>query len=235
MVQPLQDLRVQADTVFLKHQGDGGASQLKVALFRTPADPLVLPGVDDTAHHQRAYLRLHHGAEILRGQQCPAAAVENEDGVLLTGNGLHTVQHARNEVVVPLIAVVNVAVMMVIRGAQAQHQTVSPGKTLRQLTILQQIPETVVRVLDGEAAVFPDAVGTEPTVTRADEVGGFGVKGHRLPGAGKEIPVGLEAPELGFRQLHAVAPGIGSHNEPGQAGAEKRHRQAVGMGGHNAL
>ena len=112
-------------------------------LLPASADPLVLPGVDDTAHHQRAYLRLHHGAEILRGQQCPAAAVENEDGVLLTGNGLHTVQHARNEVVVPLIAVVNVAVMMVIRGAQAQHQTVSPGKTLRQLTNLQHkhLPE----------------------------------------------------------------------------------------------
>ena len=72
--------------------------------------------------------------------------------------------------VLPLIAVVNIAVVVIVRGAQAQHKANAARVARRQSVILQQIVEAIVGIFDGKAAVRPDGIGAEPAVTGADEV-----------------------------------------------------------------
>ena len=101
----------------LKKKNDGGAREIKMALFLTFFKRRVFLVINNTAHHKSADLALNDIAEMHRLHQAPAAPVEDENRDILTGDGLDTVEDAGDEVVFPLKAVVNIAIMMIVVDA----------------------------------------------------------------------------------------------------------------------
>ena len=101
----------------LKKKNDGGAGEIKMALFLTFFKRRVFLVINNTANHQCTDLALDDASEMNRLHKAPAAPVEDENRDILTGDGLHAVEHAGDEVVFALKAVVNIAIMMIVVDA----------------------------------------------------------------------------------------------------------------------
>lgn len=72
--------------------------------------------VKDPAYNQRSDLTLHYRTEVLCSQQTPAPFVENIDGIFFRCNGLDTVKHSGNVMVLSLKTVVDITVMVIVRS-----------------------------------------------------------------------------------------------------------------------
>ena len=77
----------------------------------------ILPQIDDAPYNQRSDFCLYHRTEVLRSQQSPAAAVEDVDGILFTGDRLDAVERAGDITVLPLVSIVYAAVVVIIGWA----------------------------------------------------------------------------------------------------------------------
>lgn len=56
---------------------------------------------------------------------------------------MHAVQFTGNVVAFALVAVVNIAIMMIVRSAQAEYQAIAADVVSSQLFILQQIHQLI--------------------------------------------------------------------------------------------
>lgn len=152
----------------MEQEKDGGPRRLKMPFFHTPVKPGMFPLIYDAADNQSPDLRLNHRTEMLRDQKRPAAAVENVNRVCFTGDWLNTVKRAGDSVAFSVVAVVDVAVTVIVRGAEPENQAIAALELPGQLFILHQILQTVMGVLNEKTAVLPDRPGTEPAVAGTD-------------------------------------------------------------------
>ena len=91
---------------------------------------------------------------MLRLQQAPAAAVQGEDGIVLQDDGLDAVELPLDVVIGALDAVVDIAVVVIVRGAQAEDEAQPALIVLGQGFVPQQVPDPIAGALDGEGAVL---------------------------------------------------------------------------------
>ena len=71
--------------------------------------------IEDAADHQRTDLALHHRSEVFCCKQAPAALIQYKHRVGLTGNGLNAMEDTGNKMIFSLIAIVDVAIVMIVR------------------------------------------------------------------------------------------------------------------------
>lgn len=118
-----QDFAVKLYLPRLKKKNNGGAGEIKMALFLAFFKRRIFLVIDNTAHHQCTDLALDDAAEMLRLHQAPAAPVEHKNRKSLEGYGLDAVEHTGDEVVFALPAVVDVAIVVVIGDAEPENKT----------------------------------------------------------------------------------------------------------------
>jgi hypothetical protein len=91
-----------------------------------------------------------------------------------------------------LVSIVNVAVMVVIRGTEPENHAdtvvIIPG----QFFVLQKIFDLIVGILDEKTAVLIDSKYTEPTVTGAYQMIRCRIYRDRLSCPDKHIPEGAK-------------------------------------------
>ena len=202
-----------------------------MALFQAAAKAGAPFHVGNLSHDQRADLRLDNGSEILRCHQAPAAAVECENRIGLAGNGLDTVQNAGNIMVFSLIAVVNITVVMIVRGAETKNQTLAALIVLSKNRILQQVLHPVVRALDGKAAALRDRINAQPAVTGADQMLRRDIDAAEILLSDEKISEGRIMPQFFPAYGDVVPPDIPGCEGPGAGRTQKTNDQAVGEDG----
>ena len=235
MLQMFQNVRTKPNLPPLEQQNNGRACQFKMSLFLTAANADIFPRIADTAYHQCPDFSLYHRTEVLRSQQCPVASVQHIHGIVFTGNGLDAVEYAGNEVIFPLIAIVNVTIMMIVGCTQTKNQTIAAAEAICKVIVLQKITDAIVRVFDVKSAALLNRICAEPSVTRADEMRRGAVKRYAFSGTSKEIPKCPKIFQLCFGETNAVTLCIGSNDRVRPAGTQKGNHQSVSMAGHDAF
>lgn len=158
---------------------------------------------------------------MFRFQQAPAAAVEREYGNRFTGNRLHAVEYPRDEMVFSLIAVVNIAIVMIIRGTEAEDQADPAFVLFCQGFVFKKITDPISGSLDGKTAVFIDGIGTQQTVAWTDEMIRIGIDLKIISLAQEKVPIRPELVCLFPGQGNFMTTCISNHIGLRQGGPQK--------------
>ncbi len=142
-------------------------------------------------------------------------------------------QSAGDEMVFALKAVVNVPIVVIVRGAEPENQAIAALELAGQPPVLNQVLQPVGSAFDGEAAVLPDREGAEPAVAGADQAFRRLIHRHRRPAAQKKLSIGAKALFLFRRQRDVVSPGKAADHGAGQGRAQIPHRDFVHMAVEN--
>ncbi len=214
----------------MEKQHNGGARQVKVSLFFPFANGYIRLRIHDPADDQCPDLGLHDRPEMAGLHERPGTTIQRVDRICLASDGLDTVQLAGDVVILLLKAVVNVAVMVVIRGTEAENEAVAAAELRGQGFVVQKIAEAVMGALDGKAALLVDGKDRQEGIAWADQVLRGHVHGEIIPHTGKKGIEGAVFFHLTLLKRNAVLPHIPSNKGPREARTQERHRHAVGMG-----
>ena len=106
---------------------------------------------------------------MFRFKERPASTVERVNGVRFAADRLNAVELAGDHVIRALERVVDVAVVVIIGGAEAEYEDVAPLKFFGELRVLEKIRERVTRLLNVEARVVVETEDAQTRVARTDE------------------------------------------------------------------
>lgn len=138
-----QDFAVKLYLPRLKKKNNGGAGEIKMALFLAFFKRRIFLVIDNTADNQRTDLALDDAAEMRRLHKAPAAPVEHKNRKSLAGYGLDTVEGAGDEVVFPLKALVDVAIVVEIVDAEPKNKAVPANKFAGKKLVLKKVGKAI--------------------------------------------------------------------------------------------